>query len=168
MTCSEWESPVGSLGSRLCLFWRAGWVQGKGFKSKHRMWHAKNNHPDYRIKQKFGLGWQDERTLLGTVLNGTESLRVITDRAHRHLILKKTEELPVFHYHHHHPLTTGANRAFMEIPSQTPWFTIITLRSLISSPESLAVTLGYASLRDCTLPTGYQKMRDEIISLSAR
>ena len=27
-----------------------------GIKSKHRMWHAKNDHPDYRIKQKFGLG----------------------------------------------------------------------------------------------------------------
>ena len=168
MTCSEWELPVGSLGSRLCLFWRAGWVQGKGFKSKHRMWHAKNNHPDYRIKQKFGLGWQNERTLLGTVLNGTESLRVITDRAHCHLILEKNEELLVFHHPPPHPLTTGANGTFMEIPSQTPRFTIITLRSLISSPESLAVTSGYVSLRDCTLPNGRQRMRDEIISLSAQ
>ena len=82
------------------------------------MWHAKNNHPDYRIKQKFGLGWQDERTLLGTILNGTESIRVMTDRVHCHLILEKNEELLVFHHHPPHPLTTGANGTFMEIPSQ--------------------------------------------------
>ena len=132
------------------------------------MWHAKNNHPDYRIKQKFGLGWRDKRTLLGTILNGTESIRVITDRAHCHLILKKNEELLVFYHHHHHPLTTGANGTFMEIPSQTPRFTIITLRSLVSSPESLAVTSGYIRLHDCTLPNECQRMRDGIISLSAQ
>ena len=92
----------------------------------------------------------------------------MTDQAHCHLILKKNEELLVFHYHHPHPFTTGANGTFMEIPSQTPRFTIITLRSLVSSPESLAVTSGYVNLHDCTFPTGRQRMRDEIISLSAQ
>ena len=29
----------------------------------------------------------------------------------------------------------------------------------------LAITSGYVSLRECTLPTGRQKMRNEIISL---
>ena len=38
----------------------------------------------------------------------------------------------------------------------------------ISSPESLALTPGYGSLLECTLPTGRQRMRDEIISLSAQ
>ena len=47
------------------------------------------------------------------------SLRGITDRAHPHLILKKNEELLVFHHHPPHPLTTGANGTFMEITSQT-------------------------------------------------
>ena len=32
MTCSKRGLPVGSLESRLCLFWRAGWGQDKGLK----------------------------------------------------------------------------------------------------------------------------------------
>ena len=43
----------------------------------------------------------------------------MTDQAHCHLILEKNEELLVFHHHPPHPLTTGANETFMEIPSQT-------------------------------------------------
>ena len=67
----------------------------------------------------------------------------------------------------HNPSTTGADETLMEISSQTPQFAIAVLRSPISSPESLAITSGYVSLREYTLPTGRQWMRDEIISLSA-
>ena len=68
------------------------------------------------------------------------------------------------HYHHHHylPLTTAVDGTFVEISSQTPQFTMAVLRSQVSSTESLAITSGYVSLCECTLPTGHQRMRDEI------
>ena len=69
--------------------------------------------------------------------------------------------------HYYHPLTTAVDRPFMEISSQTPQFTIAVLRFLVSSPESIAITSGYVSLRECILPTRHQRMRDEIIFLSA-
>ena len=53
----------------------------------------------------------------------------------------------------YHPLTTAVDGTFMEISSQTPPF----------SPESIAITSGYVSLQECTLPTRYQRLRDEII-----
>ena len=44
--------------------------------------------------------------------------------------------------HHHYPLTTGADGIFMEISSQKPRFAIAVLRSMVSSPESLAINTG--------------------------
>ena len=67
-----------------------------------------------------------------------------------------------YHHHHYHPLTTAVDGTFVEISSQTPQFTIAVLRSQVSSTESLAITSGYVSLCKCTLPTGHQRMRDEI------
>ena len=60
--------------------------------------------------------------------------------------------------HYYHPLTTAVDGQLIEISSQTPQFTIA---------ESIAITSGYVSLRECTLPTRHQRMRDEIIFLSA-
>ena len=44
--------------------------------------------------------------------------------------------------HRHYPLTTGVDRTVVEISSQTPGFAIAVLRSMVSSPESLAINTG--------------------------
>ena len=73
----------------------------------------------------------------------------------------------IHHHHHHHHHLSGRDRAFTEISSQTPRFTIAVLRSLVSNPESLAITSGYVSLSECTVPAECLRMSDEIISSSA-
>ena len=51
-----------------------------------------------------------------------------------------------YSHHHHHSSTAEVDRTFMEISSQTPQFAIAVLRFLVSSPESLAITLARADM----------------------
>ena len=48
--------------------------------------------------------------------------------------------------YHHYRLTTEVDWTVMEISSQTPRFAIAVLSSMVSSPESLAINLGYLCL----------------------